>query len=244
MFVSTVLSPLSGRGTRLILILLAVLLSVTALSACATRSTVPPPAESFGAPDVETVAPSSSEQRVGPLDKVKISVFQVEDLSGEFQVDAAGMLQFPLIGNVEAQGLLPGELARLIARRLGERYLRSPNVQVAISEQREQTITVDGSVREPGVLPIRGTTTLMRAVALAKGTTPDADPGRVVVFRTVGGERMAAGFDLRAIRQAEAKDPLIYGNDIIVVDGARARSIFREAIGVIPLLGLFLPIIR
>jgi polysaccharide export outer membrane protein len=198
----------------------AALTAVAAASGCASRGgKVPYNPDTFVAPDAETQTVSPAQQRIGPLDKIKIDVFQVADLSGEFRVDAQGKLQYPLLGQIEAQGKLPGELGQMIAQRLGERYLRSPNVQVAILEQAEQTITVDGSVRSPGVLPIRGTTTLMRAVALAKGTSEDANPGRVVVFRTINGQRMAAAFDLRSIRKAEAKDPLIYGNDIIVVDG-------------------------
>lgn len=231
-------------AARRFLLTLAALATVAALPACATRGgKVPYEPAGFGAPDADTISPSPAQQRIGPLDKIKIDVFQVPNLSGEFQVDAAGKVQYPLIGQLDAQGLLPGEFGQLIAQRLGERYLRSPNVQVAILAQNEQTITVDGAVRAPGVLPIKGTTTLMRAVALAKGTAEDANPARVVVFRTINGQRMAAAFDLRSIRKAESQDPLIYGNDIIVVDGAKIRSIWREVISSLPLLGYFAPII-
>lgn len=233
-------------AARRFLLMLAAFTTVAAVSGCASRGgKVPydPAPGTFGAPDADTQAVSPAQQRIGPLDKIKIDVFQVPDLSGEFRVDAQGKVQYPLIGAVEAQGKLPGELGQMIAQRLGERYLRSPNVQVAIVEQSEQTITVDGSVRTPGVLPIRGTTTLMRAVALAKGASEDANLGRVVVFRTINGQRMAAAFDLRAIRKAESEDPLIYGNDIIVVDGSQIRSIWREVMSTVPLLDFFAPII-
>ena len=224
--------------------MLAALVTVAALPACASRGgKVPYDPVEFVAPDADTISPSPAQSRIGPLDKIKIDVFQVADLSGEFRVDAQGKLQYPLLGQIEAQGKLPGELGQMIAQRLGERYLRSPNVQVAIVEQSEQTITVDGAVRTPGVLPIKGTTTLMRAVALAKGASEDANLGRVVVFRTINGQRMAAAFDLRSIRKAESEDPLIYGNDIIVVDGSKIRSIWREVVSTIPLLGFFAPII-
>jgi polysaccharide export outer membrane protein len=233
----------AGAARRFLLMLVA-LTSVAALSACAGRGgKVPYDPVEFKAPDTETIAVSPGQERIGPLDKIRIDVYQVENLSGEFRVDAQGKVQYPLIGQVEAQGLLPSELGQQIAQKLGERYLRSPSVQVAILEQSEQTITVDGSVRSPGVLPIKGSTTLMRAVALAKGTTEDANPSRVVVFRTVNGQRMAAAFDLKAIRRAEAKDPVIYGNDIVVVDGSNIRGIWREVMSTLPLLGYFAPLI-
>lgn len=234
-----------GGVARQILIALGVISVAAGLSACgASRGgPVPYPTDvaQFKAPDLDTLTPSTGQQRIGPLDKLRINVFQVEDLSGEFQVDAQGKIQFPLIGEVVAQGLLPAELQQLIAQRLGERYLRSPNVQVSVTEQLQQTIHVDGSVRTPGQLPIRGTTTLMRAVAQANGFAQDANPARVVVFRTINGQRMAAAFDMRAIRRGGAEDPTIYGNDIIIVDGQ--RNVWREVISVIPLIGYFAPFI-
>ncbi|MGZ8999039.1 MAG: polysaccharide biosynthesis/export family protein, partial [Allosphingosinicella sp.] len=176
---------------------------------------VPYEPANFGAPDVEATAVPISQQRLSPLDKIRVTVFQVADLSGEFQVDAAGNIQFPLVGTVAAQGKTPVELRDEIARLLSARYLNNADVSVAVLEQSQQTITVDGAVREPGVLPIRGATTLLRAVALAKGTTADANPSRVVVFRTVNGQRMAAAFDLQSIRRAQSDDPPIYGNDVV-----------------------------
>jgi polysaccharide biosynthesis/export protein len=232
-------SPLARAAGRLTL-----LAAAFALAACAGgRSNVAYNPPGFVAPDDENVASTPAQQRIGPLDKLRITVFQVEEMSGEYTIDGTGNVEFPLIGTVAAQGLLPAELGQRIAQRLGERHLRSPSVNVVMLEQAQQSITVDGSVRQPGVVPIRGSTTLMRAVALARGTSEDANPGRVVVFRTINGQRMAAAFDLRAIRRAQAEDPAIYGNDIVVVDGSRSRSIWRDVLGAIPIIGVFAPTI-
>jgi polysaccharide export outer membrane protein len=233
---------LIAAGGRLVMIAAA-----AAAAGCASRgggnADVAMNPTNFEAPDIESVTATPAQQRIGPLDKLRITVFQVEDMSGEFTVDASGNIDFPLLGSVAAQGLLPNELGQRLAQRLGERYLRSPSVTVSMLEQAQQTITVDGSVRQPGVVPIRGSTTLMRAVALARGTTDDANTERVIVFRTINGERMAAAFDLKAIRRAQADDPAIYGNDIIVVDGSRTRGIWRDILGVIPIIGVFAPYI-
>ena len=210
-------------------------------SAGGRGGSVPYEPANFGAPDVEAVAVPPSQQRLGPLDKVRVTVFQVADLSGEFQVDAAGNIQFPLIGTVPAQGKTPIELRDDITRLLAARYLNQPDVQIAVLEQTQQTITVDGSVRQPGVVPIRGATTLMRAVALAQGMTEDANPSRVLVFRTINGERMAAAFDMQSIRRAESEDPPIYGNDIVVVDGSKTRRVWRDVMQALPVIGLFRP---
>jgi polysaccharide export outer membrane protein len=197
--------------------------------------------KNFGAPDIETIAVSPVDARVAPLDKLQVNVFQVADLSGEYQVDSAGQISFPLIGSVTAAGRTTADLSQVLAARLGAKYLQSPKVQVSIKESADQTVTVDGSVRQPGVFPIKGATTLMKAVALARGASEDANPKNVIVFRTIKGERMAGAFDLAAIRKAEAQDPIIYGNDIIIVDGSRARSLFRDVMSSIPLLGILRP---
>jgi polysaccharide export outer membrane protein len=225
---------------------LVLLAAAFAASGCASRSAnsnlaVNP--ASFPGPDTELVSATPAQQRIGPSDKLRITVFQVPDMSAEYTVDASGKIEFPLIGSIVAQGLLPTELGEQIAQRLGQRYLRSPSVTVTMLEAAQQTITVDGAVNQPGVVAIRGATTLMRAVALARGTSQDANTERVVVFRTINGQRMAAAFNLRAIRRAEVEDPAIYGNDIVVVDGSRTRTLWRDVLGAIPILGIFAPYI-
>ncbi len=215
-----------------------------ALSGCQSRGgPVPYNVQNFGVPDLETLQVPASQQRVAPLDLIAVSVFQVEELSGQFRVDAQGRLTLPLVGAVEAAGKLPGELSTEIAQRLGQRYLRNPNVTVAIAEASQHQVTVEGAVRDPGVVPIRGTTTLIRAIALVHGLSEDANPARVIVFRTIGGQRTAAAFDLRAIRRAEAPDPDIFGNDIIVVDGNSTRRFIRDIMTSIPAFGIFTPLL-
>jgi polysaccharide export outer membrane protein len=226
-----------------LLVLSALLLALAVMAGCASgpKSNVPYQPAGFGTPDSESIAVSEGLQRIAPLDKLTINVFQVDSLSGEFQVDSAGIISFPLVGTVEAQGKTAPELAQMIGQRLGQKYLQNPNVQVSIKESIAQTVTVDGSVRQPGVYPLKGATTLMRAVALARGASEDANTNRVVVFRTIKGQRMAAAFDLAAIRRASAEDPVIYGNDIVVVDGSRARSIFGYVMASLPILSIFRP---
>jgi polysaccharide export outer membrane protein len=225
-----------------LLVALLALIAVAVVSGCTSpKSNVPYQPASFGQPDLESVAPSEGLQRIAPMDKINVNVFQVESLSGEFQVDSAGVISFPLIGTVEAQGKTAPELGKAIAQRLGAKYLQNPNVQVSIKESVAQTVTVDGSVRQPGVYPVKGSITLMRAVALARGASEDANTNRVIVFRTIKGQRMAAAFDRAAIRRATADDPVIYGNDIVVVDGSRARSVFGYVLASLPLLSFFRP---
>ena len=74
----------------------------------------------------------------------------------------------------------------------------------------------------------------MQAVALAGGTTEDANAHRVAVFRTIGGQRQAAAFDLTAIRRGQAQDPQIYPGDIVVVDGSSIKALQKQIMQQLP----------
>lgn len=218
---------------------LAILLAATvALSACANKrgGSVPYDVE-LGRPDIEAVPTVPVNQKIGPSDVIDIRVFQVAELSGEHQVDTNGNINMPLIGTVQAQGKSAEELGQHLANLLGRKYLRSPNVNVMVKTAAQRTVTVDGAVGVPGVFPIQGKTTLIKAIALAKGLHESANPRRVIVIREIGGKRMAAQFDLQMIRRAESPDPEIFGNDIVIVDGNTSRGIYRELLGSLPLLG-------
>lgn len=103
-------------------------------------------------------------------------------------------------------------------------------------------MTIDGAVKEGGSYPVGGTVSLIQAIAMAKGTTEDANARRVAVFRTVGGKRQAAAFDLTSIRRGQVPDPTIYPGDIIVVDGSSVKAAQKKILQSIPLLSIFGPL--
>ena len=227
--------PPARAGRTLILLACA-----ASISACANKrggSVAYEPA-GFVRPDIEDIPVRALDQKIGPADLIDVRVFQVADLSGEHQVDTNGFINMPLIGKVAAQGKSAEELGQFIADRLGQKYLKSPNVNVMVKSAAARTITVDGAVGIPGVFPISGKTTLIKAVALAKGTTDNANPRRVIVLRDIDGKRMAAQFDLQQIRRAEANDPEIFGNDIVIVDGNTSRSVWTAVLQSLPVFGL------
>ncbi|WIW89958.1 MULTISPECIES: polysaccharide biosynthesis/export family protein [unclassified Sphingobium] len=175
------------------------------------------------------------DYRLSPEDVLRIQVYHEPGLSLEdAQVTAAGMVRMPLIGDVPVAGLTAGEAADVIAGRLGERYLVSPQVTLFVKKAVGRRITLDGEVREPGLYPIEGRLTLSQAVALAKGPTRLASLGQVVVVRRMDGERRAAMFDLAAIRKGEAPDPEILPGDQLIVGLSRAKAILGGALIAVP----------
>ena len=174
---------------------------------------------------------------IGPFDRLTINVFGIEDLSNiETQVDASGRMSFPLVGTVDAAGKTPGELEGEIASRLRGRFIRDPQVTVNLKETVSQVVTVDGEVFAPGLYPVIGKLTLMRAIAVAKGSKEYARLDDVVVFRTVNGQKLGAVYNLKSIRQGIYADPEVFANDVVVVGNSQARRAVHDAITALPSL--------
>jgi polysaccharide biosynthesis/export protein len=174
---------------------------------------------------------------VGPFDELMIDVYGIEEMSKRtVQVDASGRIAFPLVGTIEAGGKTPGEISALIEDGLRRRYIRDPQVTINLQKTVSQVVTVEGEVKEPGLYPIIGRTSLLRAVASAKGTTEYSKLDDVVIFRTVQGKRYAALYNLKAIRNGAYPDPEVFANDVVMVGESRGRRIFRDILQVVPLL--------
>lgn len=189
---------------------------------------LPPP----GTADIRAV---DRPYRVGPFDRLTIDVFGIEELSAkEVQVDAGGNIAFPLAGTVQVAGRTPGEIGDLLTERLSANFVRDPQVIVNLKETVSQVVTIEGEVKKPGLYPVVGRMTLLRAMATAQGTTEFSDINNVVVFRTVGEQRYAALYDVGAIRRGAYADPEIYANDVIVVDDSTARRTFKDVLASLP----------
>ena len=213
------------------------------LSACAdTRGGTIPYDKVLAAPDEVRFQTLETNYRIAPMDKLAVKVFKMDDLSGDYDVDLAGNISLPLIGQVQAANLTTAQLDDQLTQKLGAKYLEHPDVSVAIKASTAHVVTVDGAVREGGSFNVAGPISLIQAVAMAKGTSEDANARRVAVFRTIGGQRQAAAFDLTAIRRGQSPDPQIYPGDIVVVDGSSVKATQKAILQSIPLLSIFGPL--
>ena len=105
-------------------------------------------------------------------DRLRIVVFGQEGLTSTYIVDATGKISMPLIGAVNARGCTTTQLARLIADRLRNGYVREPHVAVEVEIYRPFFIL--GEVIAPGLYPYVPNMTVETAVAIAGGFTPRA----------------------------------------------------------------------
>ena len=227
----------NGSISRIIALGLALL-----LAACASTrgGNIPYDSSNFGAPDAPKVVAVDDTYKLAPLDTVSVMVFQVSDLTRDYDIDQSGRITMPLVGRVDAVGLSTSQLGTVIAKRLDEKYLRNPSVTVSLKASASRVVTVDGSVRQPGIYPATGSLSLVQAIALARGTDDLANPRRVAIFRTIGGKRMAAAFDLTSIRRGEMKDPEVFPGDTVVVDGSGVKKTQRDLMQSLPLASIFL----
>lgn len=224
-------------------ILLSVAVCGLGLTGCADSPGGPIPynVSNFGVPDSPEVVPLEAGYKIAPMDTLTVKVFKMPDLSGDYEVDLAGNISMPLVGELKAYDLTTAQFDDSLTHKLGEKYLENPDVSVGIKSSTRRSVTVDGAVTRSGSYPVNGPTTLMQAVAAAGGAREDANIRRVAVFRTIGGQRQAAAFDLQEIRRGAAKDPPVFAGDIVVVDGSAIKAAQKQIFQSFPLLSIFAP---
>jgi protein involved in polysaccharide export with SLBB domain len=128
------------------------------------------------------VANDHVDYRLGAGDKVKISVFGEEALSGEFIIPGdPGTISFPLIGDVKASGLTVGELQVELTDKLRPDYLKDPRISIEVLNYRPFYIL--GEVGHPGEYPYTNRLTVLNAVATANGFTYRANTHSVYIKR-------------------------------------------------------------
>lgn len=178
------------------------------LVACAAEGPSPSPSLSQSDPltaaqDTATV-PTADTYNLGPGDKIAVTVFNEENLSGEFQIDGNGIIAFPLIGTIEAKGKTARQVEEAIVARLNQGYIVDPRVSVEVLTYRPFYIL--GEVRTPGSYPYVNGMTVLNAVALAGGYTYRAKTSYALVKRHGSSEEVEV-------------DPttLIYPGDVVTV---------------------------
>jgi polysaccharide export outer membrane protein len=196
---------------------------------------VTPARAEMGLPAPSYSTAPTQEYRLGPLDTLNVLVFQVPELSGDFQVGSDGSLGLPLIGSIRAAGRTVQDVQKEITAKLSASYLQQPQVTVKVTGFNSQKVTVDGAVAKPGIFPVsQGGGTLLDFIAQAGGMPRQADSSNVVVFRDIGGKKMVARFNVADIRNGKASDPTIYGGDRIVVPVSGVRSAWADFLQAVP----------
>jgi protein involved in polysaccharide export with SLBB domain len=142
-----------------------------ALAACDSDSTpiIPMAAAGGSSPGAGEAVSARDSNKLGPNDRLRITVFGQPTLTGEYTLDGNGVLAFPLIGNVPADGSTTIQLQQAIAAKLEPDFLVNPNVSAEIVTRRP--FYVIGEVQKPGNYPYVTDMTAVNAIAMAGGFT-------------------------------------------------------------------------
>lgn len=124
---------------------------------------------------------AANEYILGTGDKIRMTVYQEDDLSGEYEIGSTGSVALPLIGSVHATGLTVHQFEEAVAAKLSEGYIKNPRVNAQVMNYRPFFIL--GEISKPGSYPYVNGMTVLNAVALAGGYTYRADEGDVVIKR-------------------------------------------------------------
>lgn len=125
---------------------------------------------------VVSVAP----YKLAPGDELNITVFGEDDISGEYVIDSAGNVVFPLVGVVEARGRTTSEFKDALAQALSNGFLINPSIIVEVGNPRP--VYILGEVRQPGEYEYAEEMTVLKVVAKAGGFTYRANKSRVYVL--------------------------------------------------------------
>ncbi len=198
-------------STKMLLRGCAIAAATLALGACGYNDPTPIVPDNSAQAGSLSLAPGGkstnpADYRLGPNDRTRIIVFGQPNLTGEFQLDGNGILAFPLIGNVDANGMTPRELQQAIANKLDPQYMHNPSVSVEVSTRRP--FYVVGEVQRPGSYPFVTDLTLLDAVATAGSATYRANMGSFYIKRRVNGQ---------IVRVAATQESEIQPGDTVIV---------------------------
>jgi len=164
--------------------------------------------------------------KISPRDQLKVTVFGLDGMSGEFLVDTDGTFKFPPLGLVQASGMTPREVEAAISAGLvtGGFAIRPPQVSVAVQPSSSRSVTVTGEVKTPGTFTYSGEMTLFQALVKAGMPTPGAGDQLLVIHdvSTLPGTDSTAppveDVETRSFRDLENGNRT---NDLVLRDGDR-----------------------
>ena len=151
-------------------------------------------------------AHAQSEYVLGIGDKLKVTVFGNEDLSGQTEVDPSGQVTLPLIQQVPAAGKTILQLEEEIRKRLSPDFVKNPRLSIEVLNYRPFYII--GEVKNPGSYAFVGGMTVVNAIALAGGFTYRANKDEVLMIRATDPSRKAV---------AAARTDIVLPGDVIEV---------------------------
>jgi len=181
---------------------------VASLGALATAADRP-------APDPASAAAAPAGYVIGVGDVLRINVWKEPELTSDATVRLDGMITVPLLGDLQAAGRAPAQLAGTLMAEL-DRFVEKPRVTVSVSQANSARIYVVGQMVRPGEFPLSGRLTVLKALALAGGFKDFARPESIVIVRE---DQTVLPFNYKRVTDGKdvSQNVLLAAGDTIVV---------------------------
>jgi polysaccharide export outer membrane protein len=156
--------------------------------------------------------------RIGPGDVLEISVWRDDSLSREVIVPPDGVIAFPLIGDIDVNGITVAVLRGRVTEKLSE-FIPDATVTVILRNINSLRGYVIGKVKSPGAYPIQMDTTVLQILSMAGGLTPYASESNIHIHRRSGGKMVRMSFDYKEIVKGRKldQDIILKRGDVVVV---------------------------
>lgn len=140
------------------------------------------------------------DYQIAPGDVLRIAVWKEPELSASVSVRLDGKVTVPLLGDIRAAGRTPMQLTTEVREKLG-RFLEVPQVTITVADAVSSRFFIVGEVQAGGAFPLTNRTTVLQAIALAKGLRQFAKADRILIIREVRGDLKAIPFNLREVER-------------------------------------------
>lgn len=175
------------------------------------------------APDAATVL--AGEYRLQVDDELTVKVFQHSEVDESVRVLPDGTISVPLANRVQAEGITVDELRKQLTKAYAS-YFRNPQVSVIVRTVANRTIFVGGEVVRPGLVPLSGRMTALRAVLQAGGFKPTAQTDSVYLIRNDGkNQAVASRLNLKEVFEKGKADQVLQSFDVVYVPMSKIAKV-------------------
>lgn len=159
---------------------------------------------------------------VGTNDVLKISVYDHPDMETKVRVNGEGVIQMPLLGQVQIGGLTISEISNKLTALLADGYIVSPQVNVFVEEYGSKKGVILGMVQKPGAYDLSGPTTLLELISKAGGLSEQAGNSAIIKRASATSEAKNITVDLKALMEGDKdyQQILIENQDTIYISKA------------------------
>jgi len=154
---------------------------------------------------------------IGPSDVLTVTVWKEQTLSGSNLVRPDGMISLPLLGDVQASGFTPVQLADEITGKL-KKFVQDPNVSVVVAQIHSKIVYLLGEVGKKGPIEMTPGMTMLEAIGSAGGLTDYANAKKIYILREEGGKHLKIPVHYKeALKGDSTQDLALKPGDTIVV---------------------------